>query len=83
MGESRRLRNADKLPKVFQIHCTFGMAKIDGIYNEVDDFGLITSAEARELGVSNAELVQQAHRRKLQRMSRSVYRVRSASRKEV
>ena len=59
------------------------MAKIDGIYNEVDDFGLITSAEARELGVSNAELVQQAHRRKLQRMSRSVYRVRSASRKEV
>ena len=41
------------------------MSKTDYIYDAVDDFGLITSAEAKELGVSNAELVQQARRGKL------------------
>ena len=51
------------------------MAIIDDIYANVDDFGLITSAEARELGVSNAELVQQARRGKLVRVSRGVYRM--------
>ncbi|MEG2007155.1 MAG: hypothetical protein RR186_06850 [Raoultibacter sp.] len=51
------------------------MAKIDDIYNAVDDFGLITSAEARDLGVSNAELVQQARRGKLNRVGRGVYRM--------
>ena len=35
------------------------MAKIDDIYEAVDDFGLITSAEAAELGMSRAEMVQQ------------------------
>lgn len=40
----------------------FDMAKIDGIYDSVDDYGLITSAEARELGVGNQELVQMARR---------------------
>ena len=34
------------------------MAKIDYIYAAVDDFGLITSAEEAELGMSNAEMVQ-------------------------
>ena len=28
------------------------MAKIDDIYDAVDDFGMITSAEAAELGMS-------------------------------
>jgi predicted transcriptional regulator of viral defense system len=51
------------------------MAKIDDIYDAADDFGLITSAEARKLGVSNAELVQQARRGKLQHVGRGVYRM--------
>ena len=51
------------------------MAKIDDIYAAVDDFGLITSAEAREIGVSNAELVQLARRGKLRRVARGVYRM--------
>lgn len=51
------------------------MAKIDNIYNAVDDFGLITSAEAAELGMSGAELVQQADRGKLIRVGRGVYRM--------
>ena len=51
------------------------MAKIDEIYGAVDDFGLITSAEAAELGMSNVELVQQAARGKLVRVGRGVYRM--------
>lgn len=51
------------------------MAKIDIIYDAVDDFGLITSAEAAQLGMSNAELVQQASMGKLVRVARGVYRM--------
>ena len=51
------------------------MAKIDEIYAAVDDFGLITSAEAAELGMSNAEMVQQAAMGKLERVGRGVYRM--------
>ena len=51
------------------------MTKIDDIYNQVDDFGLITSAEASALGMSNAELVQQAAKGKLVRVARGVYRM--------
>lgn len=51
------------------------MAITDDIYANVDDFGLITSAEARELGISNVELVQQARRGKLVRVARGVYRM--------
>ena len=51
------------------------MAIIDKIYDAVDDFGMITSAEARELGLSNAELVQQSRRGKLVRVARGVYRM--------
>lgn len=51
------------------------MAKIDDICDAVDDFGLITSVEAKGLGVSNAELVQMARRGKLQRVGRGVYRM--------
>ncbi|MBR3326957.1 MAG: type IV toxin-antitoxin system AbiEi family antitoxin domain-containing protein [Atopobiaceae bacterium] len=51
------------------------MAIIDDIYANVDDFGLITSTEARELGVSNSELVQQERRGKLSRVARGVYRM--------
>lgn len=51
------------------------MAIIDKIYEAVDDFGLITSEEAKRLGVSNVELVQQARRGKLVRVARGVYRM--------
>jgi hypothetical protein len=51
------------------------MTKLDDIYEAVDDFGLITSAEARELGVSNAELVQYADRGRLTRVARGVYQM--------
>lgn len=51
------------------------MARIDKIYDAVDDFGLIASAEAKEIGVANAELVQQARRGKLVRVARGVYRM--------
>lgn len=51
------------------------MAKIDKIYEAVDDFGLITSAEAEKLGMSNAEMVQQAAKGKLERVARGVYRM--------
>lgn len=51
------------------------MKKIDEIYDAVDDYGLITSAEAVELGVPNTELVQFADRGKLLRVARGVYRV--------
>lgn len=51
------------------------MAKIDDIYTAVDDYGLITSVEAAELGMSRAEIVQQAARGKLARVARGVYRM--------
>ena len=51
------------------------MAKIDNIYEAVDDFGLITSAEAAELGMSRAEMVQQEKLGKLVRVARGVYRM--------
>ena len=51
------------------------MAKINNIYDAVDDFGLITSAEAAKLGMSNAELVQQANKGRLVRVARGVYRM--------
>lgn len=49
------------------------MAKIDDIYEAVDDFGLITSAEAAELGMSGAEMVQQEKLGKLVHVARGVY----------
>lgn len=63
------------MSKVVQIRYTFDMAKYDDIYDAVDDFGLITSAEAKDLGVSNAEMVQLARRGKLERVARGVYRM--------
>ncbi len=51
------------------------MTKIDDIYDAADDYGLITSAQARALGVSDDEVVQYAARGRLVRMARGVYRV--------
>lgn len=51
------------------------MGRIDTIYGNVDDFGLITSAEARKLGFSSSDLVQFARRGKLERVAQGVYKV--------
>lgn len=51
------------------------MSKIQDIYDAVDDFGLITSREAHEIGVSSAELVQYANRGRLERVARGVYQM--------
>ena len=51
------------------------MAKIDDIYAAADEFGLITSSEARSLGCSNAELVQYARRGRLERVGWGVYKI--------
>lgn len=51
------------------------MGRIDIIYDNVDDFGLITSAEARDLGFSNSDLVQFARRGKLERVAQGVYKI--------
>lgn len=51
------------------------MSKIDGIYEAADDYGLVTAAQCRELGVPGAELVQLAARGRLERVARGVYRI--------
>ena len=51
------------------------MAKIDDIYKAVDDFGLITSAEAAKLGMSRAEMIRQEKLGKLVCVARGVYRM--------
>lgn len=53
------------------------MTKYDEIIYEIasDNFGLITSAEAREAGVSNMELVQYARRGRLERLGQGLYRL--------
>ena len=61
--------------KIIQIRYTSAMAIIDDIYANVDDFGLVTSEEARWIGISNAEMVQQERRGKLVRVTRGVYRM--------
>ncbi len=51
------------------------MTKATRIYDAVDGFGLITSAQAADLGMSNVELVQQARMGRFTRVARGVYRV--------
>jgi len=40
-----------------------------------DNYGLITSNEAKILGISNVELVKLAHRERIQRVGHGVYRI--------
>jgi predicted transcriptional regulator of viral defense system len=54
---------------------TIDMAKIDDIYEAADDYGLVTSTDARALGICDAEVVQYAARGRLERVARGVYRV--------
>ena len=53
------------------------MTKYDDIIYEIaaGNFGLVTSAEAREAGVTNNELVQYARRGRIERVGQGVYRL--------
>jgi len=52
------------------------MTYFDAIYDQAaDNYGLITSAEARVLGVPNIDLVKMARRGKLNRVGHGVYRL--------
>jgi len=52
------------------------MSYYDGIYEyAANNYGLITSAEAKAIGVPNIELVKLAHRGRLTRLGHGVYRI--------
>lgn len=52
------------------------MTKFDDIYElAADNYGLITSAQARAIGVTNNELVQYAKRGKVERVGQGLYRL--------
>lgn len=53
------------------------MTKYDDIIYEIaaGNFGLVTSAQAREAGVTNNELVQYAKRGRIERVGQGVYRL--------
>jgi predicted transcriptional regulator of viral defense system len=52
------------------------MTNYDTIYEyAADNYGLITSSEAKTLGIPNVELVKLAHRGRLQRLGYGVYRI--------
>ena len=52
------------------------MKNYDLIYeNAADNYGLITSYEAKSIGIPNVELVKLAHRGRLRRLGHGVYRI--------
>lgn len=52
------------------------MTKFDDIYEEaVDNFGLITVTRAKELGITNNELVQYARRGRITRIGHGLYQL--------
>jgi len=52
------------------------MSYYDDIYEyAADNYGLITSVDARAIGISNVELVKLAHRGRLMRLGYGVYRI--------
>jgi predicted transcriptional regulator of viral defense system len=52
------------------------MNNYDVIYEyAADNYGLITSAEAKAIGIPNVEIVKLAHRGRLERIGHGVYRV--------
>ena len=76
MGRNRIMESmVQNVSIVEYIRYTIAMAKIDDIYGAADDYGLVTSADARALGVCDAEVVQYAARGRLERVARGVYRV--------
>ena len=64
------------MAKLLRFRYTIAMTKYDDIYEiAADNYGLITSSQAREIGVTNNELVQYARRGKLERLGQGVYRL--------
>jgi len=52
------------------------MTKFDDIYElAADNYGLITSAQAREIGIANNELVQYAKRGKIEHIGQGLYKL--------
>ena len=52
------------------------MTKFNDIYElAADNYGLITSAQAREIGITNKELVQYAKRGKIEHIGQGLYRL--------
>ena len=63
------------LTNVYYFRYTFGMSFYDEIYEHAaDNYGLITSAKAKEIGIPSVELVKLAHRGRLRRIGHGVYR---------
>ena len=64
------------LAKVLCFRYTSAMTKYDDIYETAaDNHGLITSAQAKELGVTNNELVQYAKRGRVEKVGHGLYRL--------
>ena len=66
-----------ELPIVLRKRYIIAMTKFNDIIYEIaaDNFGLITSSEAREAGITNNELVQYAKRGRIERVGQGVYRL--------
>ena len=63
--------------KVYHFWYTFVMTNYEQIYEvAADNYGLITSAQAKDMGIPNIELVKLAQRGRLERLGHGVYRVR-------
>jgi predicted transcriptional regulator of viral defense system len=64
------------LAKVYRKRYTFVMSYYDDIYEyAANNYGLITSADAKGIGVPNVELVKLAGRGRLTRLGHGVYRI--------
>ena len=64
------------MTKVYRFWYTFVMKNYDLIYeNAADNYGIITSAEAKDLGIPNVELVKLAQRGRLKRLGHGVYKI--------
>ncbi len=64
------------MAKVLCFRYTFDMTKFDDIFEiAADNHGLITSAQARQAGVSNNELVQYAKRGRINKVGHGLYQL--------
>ncbi|MCL2606485.1 MAG: type IV toxin-antitoxin system AbiEi family antitoxin domain-containing protein [Coriobacteriia bacterium] len=64
------------MSKVYHFWYTFDMAYYDDIYEHAaDNYGLITSAQAKDMGIPNIELVKLAHRGRLIRVGQGIYKL--------
>jgi predicted transcriptional regulator of viral defense system len=62
---------------VWHLWYSIDMTHYDDIFETaIDNFGLITSAEAKDMGIANVELVKLAKRGRLDKIGHGVYRLR-------